>query len=110
MEKVEILKKLTKNEDGILRSLNDLSTIGKKIFYCFVHLFLSSPEDIQNGNVYQKILPTFSHLNESRNIEIDRGNVLNVLSSFVSNGNSLIECTEKKVVINNEENESHKNE
>ena len=106
MEKENLLKLLTKNEDGVLNSLNDLSSLGKKVFYCFVHLLLGSSENTQHLNVYQKVLPTFHYLSENKNIDINRTSALNILSNFVTNGGSLIQSKEKIQIINNEENQS----
>ena len=106
MEKDNLLKLLTKNEDGVLNSLNDLSSLGKKVFYCFVHLLLGSSENTQHLNVYQKVLPTFHYLSENKNIDINRTSALNILSNFVTNGGSLIQSKENIQIINNEENQS----
>lgn len=107
MEKENLLKQLTKNEDGVLKSLNDLSLLGRNFFYCCVHLLLNSPEKSQNLNVFQKILPTFHYLSQNKNIDINRSNVLKILSNFANNGGSFIETREKIQIIKNEENQNH---
>ena len=98
MEKEKLLKKMTKKEDGILNSLNDLSHVGKEFFYCCVHLLYTSQENGQHDNVFQNILPTFLQLNESKKIEINRSHVLNILESFVTNGNCLVQNRENKQI------------
>ena len=107
MGKENLLKLLTKNEDGVLKSLNDLSLLGRNFFYCCLHLLLNSPEKSQNLNVFQKILPTFHYLSQNKNIDINRSNILKILSNFVNNGGSFIETRQKIQIIKNEENQNH---
>ena len=88
MDEDEILKSLTKNKDGYLKSLDDLSMIGKKILYCCVHM-LMRPNNT-TLNLDQRTLLTIEYLSENKNIQINTYQVSNILTNFVNNNGCLI--------------------
>ena len=101
METETILKALTKNEDGNLKSLNNLSMIGKEMLYCCVYLLMRSENN--SLNLRQMTLPTLEYLLENENIEVNSGHVLNILSNFINNDSCLIDKAkkdEKEEIVN----------
>ena len=88
MDEDEILKSLTKNKDGYLKSLDDLSMIGKKILYCCVHM-LMRPNNT-TLKLDQRTLLTIEYLSENKNIQINTYQVSNILTNFVNNNGCLI--------------------
>ena len=57
MDEEQVLRFLTKNQTGVLSSLNDLEKCGKIFLYNCMHLLLKQdPSKIKNRNTYQTFL------------------------------------------------------
>ena len=74
MDEEQVLRFLTKNQTGVLSSLNDLEKCGKIFLYNCMHLLLKQdPSKIKNRNTYQTFLfiteniQSFFILNEDGN-------------------------------------------
>ena len=80
MDEEKLLKFLTKNNSGVISTLDDLGKCGRVFLYCCIHLLL---KDNGKKNTYK----TFLFLENNENIKVDKHEVLSVLSDFVdSNG------------------------
>ena len=93
MEEDQILKQLTKNKSGILYSLNDLEKSGKTFLYSCIHLLLNedSPQT-KNKNTYKSYL----FLENNKNINVNKNEVLYTLSNFVDSGGYLFNMKKRK--------------
>ena len=94
MDEETIFKALTLKGSTRLESLDDLSQVGKNFLYACVHLLEKPKGEIhQHKNTFN----TFKIL-ESKNISVDRNEVLNFLSNFVDTEGCLINNKNKRVL------------
>ena len=91
-----IFKALTKNNDGYLKSLDDLSTHGKVFFYACFHLMVKQ-KDISPSK-HKNTFNTFKILSENVNISVKRNETLTILSKFIDNKGCLIDEKKKRII------------
>ena len=95
MDEEQVLRFLTKNQTGVLSSLNDLEKCGKIFLYNCMHLLLKQdPSKIKNRNTYQ----TFLFLESNKNIDVEKNEVLSILSNFVESGGYLFNRKKKRIL------------
>ena len=99
MDEESIFKALTKNGDGTIQTLDELSQCGKIFFYSCMHLFGKPPglEPLQHKNT----LNTYKVLSENSNIGVLKNEVLDILANFVDSKGSLINKKKKEADILN---------
>ena len=81
MDEESIFKALTKNNDGYLTSLNDLSHYGKVFFYACFHLLVKK-KDISPSK-HKNTFNTYKTLSENENIFVKRNETLDILSKYL---------------------------
>ena len=98
MDEESILRALTRNGDGILLNLDGLSQCGKIFLYSCIHL-LQKPPNLkvqQHNNIFE----TYKFLSESKNIGVQKLEVLDILGNFVDSKGSLIHNKKKRAIAN----------
>jgi hypothetical protein len=98
----DILKSLTTNGDGFVKSFEDISPAGI-IFLCATTHLMKKKDGIELSK-HRNIFATFKYLSEdNRIVSLDRRQVLDILSGYVDSGGSLIGNKKKRILsmINN---------
>ena len=106
----DILKSLTKNGDGFLKSFEDISPAGI-IFLCATQHLMRKKDGIEISK-HRNIFATYKSLSEDNNIVcLEKRQVLDILSGFVDSGGSLIVNKKKRVLsmINSQINANDEN-
>ena len=105
----DILKSLTNKGDGFIKSFEDISQAGL-IFLCATTHLMRKKDGIELSK-HKNIFATFKYLSEdNRIVNLDRRQVLDILSGYVDSGGSMIENKKKRTLsmISNHINEPKK--
>ena len=81
---------MTKNNSWVISTLDDLEKCGRVFLYCCIHLLLNNGKK----NTYK----TFLFLENNENINVDKHEVLSVLSDFVDSNGCLFSWKKKKIL------------